>query len=325
MSGWLLAIIVTVVGLAVSGYWFGVHRRQAAEREAGIQSLAGLKWRECIGLVLEALHRDGYQEAPASRQPGDGGTEYLLLRGENKVLLSYKHGTAYRLGEANVRDFGNGVQLQGADHGILVTLGTVEGMARDLARKMDVELIDGAGLWPKVRGYVPVSIRDTVRKQASEQTRKGLWTGVGVSFLLGIIAFIAMPGADDATSTGDGQIVASDASTAGKKKAEIDPTLRQIQETAKAMAEVEKLSLTEKAERRADAAKQIGAIPQVGSAAWSTQSTLLVSVKETDGKDEALIEESCRILTQYEELRFSRLQLEPPATSQVPVRWRQCQ
>ena len=64
---------------------------------------------------------------------------------------------------------------------------------------------------------------------------------------------------------------------------------------------------------------------QVGSAAWSTQSTLLVSVKETDGKDEALIEESCRILTQYEELRFSRIQIEPPASSQVPVRWRQCQ
>lgn len=323
MSGWLLATVVTLVGLAVSGYWFGIHRRQAAEREAGIQSLAGLKWRECIGLVLEALHREGYQEAPASRQPGDGGTEYLLMRGDAKVLLSYKHGTAYRLGEANVRDFGNGVQLQGADHGILVTLGTVEGMARDLARKMDVELVDGAALWPKVRGYVPVSIRDTVRKQASEQTRKGLWTGVAISFLLGIITFFAAPDSGDEAES-DAPAMA-DAAPSGKKKAQVDPTLRQIQETAKAMAAVENLSPEEKAERRADAAKQIGAIPQVGSAAWSTQSTLLVSVKETDGKDEALIEESCRILTQYEELRFSRLQLEPPASSQVPVRWRQCQ
>ncbi|MFT3806126.1 restriction endonuclease [Arenimonas sp.] len=323
MSGWLLAIIVTVLGLAVSGYWFGVLRRQAAEREAGIQALAGLKWRECIGLVLEALHRDGYREAPASRQPGDGGTEYMMMRGDDKVLLSYKHGTAYRLGEANVRDFGNGVQLQGADHGVLVTLGTVEGMARDLARKMDVELVDGAALWPKVRGYVPASIRDTVRKQASEQTRKGLWTGVAVSFLLGIIALFAMPGADE--PAGDATVAADSVPTADKRKAQVDPTLRQIQETAKAMAEVENLSADEKAARRAEAAKQIGAIPQVGSAAWSTQSTLLISVKETDGKDEALIEEGCRILTQYEELRFSRLQIEPPASSEVPVRWRQCQ
>lgn len=323
MSGWLLAIAVTVLGLVVSGYWFGMHRRQAAEREAGIQALAGLKWRECIGLVLEALHREGYREAPASRQPGDGGTEYLLMRGDDKVLLSYKHGTAYRLGEANVRDFGNGVQLQGADHGILVTLGTVEGMARDLARKMDVDLVDGAALWPKVRGYVPVSIRDTVRKEASEQTRKGLWIGVSASFLLGIVAYLAMPGEDTAGSADPATATAN--SQAGKAKPAVDPTLRQIQETAKAMAEVEKLTPEEKAGRRADAAKQIGAIPQVGSAAWSTQSTLLVSVKETDGKDEALIEESCRILTQYEELRFSRIQIEPPASSQVPVRWRQCQ
>lgn len=323
MSGWLLAIVVTVLGLAASGYWFGLHRRHAAEREAGIQSLAGLKWRECIGLVLEALHREGYKEAPASRQPGDGGTEYLLMRGDNKVLLSYKHGTAYRLGEANVRDFGNGVQLQGADHGILVTLGTVEGMARDLARKMDVELIDGATLWPKIRGYVPASIRDTVRKEASEQTRKGLWIGVAVSLLLGIATFLVVPGADDTADTSAS--VPSDNLPSDKAKPQVDPTLRQIQETAKAMAEVENLSVEEKAARRAEAAKQIGAIPQVGSAAWSTQSTLLVSVKETDGKDEALIEESCRILTQYEELRFSRIQIEPPASSQVPVRWRQCQ
>lgn len=323
MSGWLLAVVVTVLGLAASGYWFGLHRRHVAEREAGIQSLAGLKWRECIGLVLEALHREGYKEAPASRQPGDGGTEYLLMRGDDKVLLSYKHGTAYRLGEANVRDFGNGVQLQGAEHGILVTLGTVEGMARDLAKKMDVELVDGAALWPKIRGYVPASIRDTVRKQASEQTRKGLWSGVAVSFLLGIITFFAMPGAEDAN---EGSVPATaDVVTSGQTKPQVDPTLRQIQETAKAMAEVENLSAEEKAARRADAAKQISAIPQVGSAAWSTQSTLLVSVKETDGKDEALIEESCRILTQYEELRFSRIQIEPPASSQVPVRWRQCQ
>ena len=326
MSGLLWALIVAGVGSAISGFWFGFHRRQAVEAAAGIQSLANLKWRECIGLVLEALGREGYKEAPSSRQPGEGSTEYLLIRGDEKVLLSYKHGTAYRLGEANVRDFGNGVQLAGAAHGILVTLGSVEGLARDLAKRLDVDLVDGQALWPKVKDYVPESIRHTVKHQAAEQTQKGLWAGIGISLLLAAVAFFAL--GDDAASEPSAAANAEEpvpTLAAASSTPAIDPTLQQIQDTAKAMAEVEKLTPTELAERRAAAAKQVATIPQVNTAAWSTQSTLLMTLKQTDGKDQAMIEESCRILTQYEELRFTRLQLEPPAESQVPVRWRQCQ
>lgn len=325
MSGFWWALIVAGVGCALSGYWFGVHRRHAVEATAGIQSLANLKWRECIGLVLEALGREGYKEAPSSRQPGEGSTEYLLERGDEKVLLSYKHGTAYRLGEANVRDFGNGVQLAGASHGILVTLGSTEGAARDLARRLDVDLVDGQTLWPKVRDYVPEAIRTTVRREAAEKTRKGLWGGIALSLLLAIVAWMAL--ADDAaappTAVADARSMPGAAATAAPVP--VDPTLQRIQDTAKAMAEVQKLTPTQLAERRAAAAKQVATIPQVASAAWSTQSTLLMSLKQSDGKDQALIEEGCRILTQYEELRFTRLQLEPPAASAVPVRWRQCQ
>ena len=131
MSPLVVALIVTVVAFLASGWWFGVHRRRLAETDAGVAALAGMKWRECVGLVLQALGEKGFREAPSSRQPGDGGTEFLLVKGDERCLLSYKHGTAYRLGEANVRDFANAVQLQGATRGILVTLGSAEGFARD--------------------------------------------------------------------------------------------------------------------------------------------------------------------------------------------------
>src|SRR4249919_1445757 len=163
------AVLVTVLGLLAVGWWFGMHRRRLVETEAGVQSLANMKWRECIGLVLEALQKEGYREDRADRQPGDGGAEYLLTRGDEKVLLSYKHGTAYRIGEANVRDFANGVQLQGATSGILITLGMAEGHARDIAKRYGVQLIDGPALWPKVQGYVPPSIGDEVKAAASLQ------------------------------------------------------------------------------------------------------------------------------------------------------------
>ena len=188
MSPLVAALIAAIVAFLVTGWWFGVHRRQLAERSAGIAALAGMKWRECVGLVLQALAEKGYREAPASRQPGDGGTEFLLVKGDERCLLSYKHGTAYRLGEANVRDFANAVQLQGANSGILVTLGTAEGFARDLARRYGVELIDGRSLWPQVEPFAPAAMVTAIRSQAAGLIRRGQQIGVLASVGLGVAA-----------------------------------------------------------------------------------------------------------------------------------------
>ena len=51
---------------------------------------------------------------------------------------------------------------------------------------------------------------------------------------------------------------------------------------------------------------------------------MLVTLNRTDGKDKVLIDEICRLITQYEELRYTRVQMEPPAGSNLPVRWRLC-
>ena len=190
MSPLVAALIAAIVAFLVTGWWFGVHRRQLAERSAGIAALAGMKWRECVGLVLQALAEKGYREAPASRQPGDGGTEFLLVKGDERCLLSYKHGTAYRLGEANVRDFANAVQLQGANSGILVTLGTAEGFARDLARRYGVELIDGRSLWPQVEPFAPAAMVTAIRSQAAGLIRRGQQIGVLASVGLGVVVFL---------------------------------------------------------------------------------------------------------------------------------------
>jgi hypothetical protein len=91
------------------------------------------------------------------------------------------------------------------------------------------------------------------------------------------------------------------------------------------MAAVAKLTDAQLTQRRADAAKQVSSIVQIGSAGWSSESTLLLALKQSDGADKALIDEVCRSLTQYEELRYTRLQLQPPVSSSAPVRWKQCQ
>jgi len=330
ISPLISALVVTLAAFLVSGWWFGVHRRRKAETSAGIRALAGMKWRECAGLVLQALGEKGYREAPSSRQPGDGGTEFLLSKGDERVLLGYKHGTAYRLGEANVRDFANAVQLQGAGSGILVTLGTAEAFARDIARRYGVELIDGRTLWPQVEPFAPPHLVEDIRYQAANEIRRGQRIGVIASAMLGVLVFLlgklgepadpipALPAATPAATAAPA--AAPDAAPVFQDRASQDAS-----NAMRALEEVARLTDEERLQRRLMAASRVTALEQAHSAVWSTQSTLVIGLVSGDGIDTGIVNDACAILIEFEELRYSRLQLDPPPNSNAPVRWRQCQ
>lgn len=329
----LAAIVVALAAFAVSTWWFGVMRRRIAETTSGIRALAGMKWRECVGLVLQSLGEKGFVELPSSRQPGDGGTEFLLTKGDERCLLSYKHGTAYRLGEANVRDFANAVQLQGAQSGILVTLGMAEGFARELARRYGVELIDGRTLWPQVEPFAPPNLVEGIRNEAAAVIRRGQRMGIAASLGLGVLVYAlalvsqppeslaplppvaAQPAANDGTS-------ATAAPTAPVFQ---DPASIEANKAMKALEEIAKLTDEQRLKRRLVAAARVADLPQATNALWSAQSTLLINLVSGDGIDNGVVNDACAVLVEYEELRYSRLQLEPPAGASVPVRWRQCQ
>ena len=323
----LIAIFIGLVSFLFCFWWFGIVKRRQAEIQTGVVTLAAMKWRECVGLVIQSLEKEGYREEISSRQPGDGGTEFLLKKGSALTLLSYKHGTAYHLGEANIRDFANGVQLIGASKGILVTLGTIENMAKDVASRYDIQVIDGAALWPRIEGFLSSNDLDAVREQASAQTKSKVQIGAAVSVGLTILSFFifggigAMSNNDAQTQTDDAK-VAQAAPTAASKP--IDPEVARLNATAKAMDEIDKLTDTQLAKRKADTAISISALPSVNSAIWYSASTLQINLNTEKNDDKVLIEEICRVLTQREELRYTRLQLEPPSGSTVPVRFRQC-
>lgn len=324
----LIAIFIGLVCFLFCFWWFGIVKRRQAEIQTGVSTLAAMKWRECVGLVIQSLEKEGYREEISSRQPGDGGTEFLLKKGSALTLLSYKHGTAYHLGEANIRDFANGVQLIGASKGILVTLGTVENMAKDVAGRYDIQVIDGNALWPRIEGFLSSNTLDTVRQQASAQTKSKVQLGAAISVGLTILSFFvfggigSMSGSDTAETT-DSALVAQAIPAAGASKP-VDPTVAQLNATAKAMDEIDKLTDQQLAKRKAETALSIAALPTVNSAIWYSASTLQINLNTEKNDDKGIIDEICRILTQREELRYTRLQLEPPAGSTVPVRFRQC-
>lgn len=359
----IVAIVATAAALLANAWWFGVHRRRLAETRAGVQALAGMKWRECAGLVLQAMAEKGYAELPSSRQPGDGGAEFLLVKGDDRCLLGYKHGTAYRLGEANVRDFANAVQLQGADSGMLVTLGTAEGFARDLARRYGVDLVDGRSLWPEVEPFAPPQMVLSIREQAAATIRKGQRLGVVASLVLGLAIYAgawlgapsdapvaAAPPASAPAGPAPGEAATTRADTTESEAAAApgaqatgspgpadaapapdaaprftDEASRQADEALRELEQVAKLTEQERLQRRLAAASEVGELEEADSALWSTQSTLVVRMAHADSMDRGLVNEACAILVRYEELRYTRLQLEPPAGGSGQVRWRQCQ
>jgi hypothetical protein len=326
MSGLILAVLVAVLGVCAAVVWFGVLRRRKAETEFGIQALANLKWRECLGVVLEALHRDGYQRSAVADTPAGGATEVMLTRNGDDVLLDYKHGTAYHLTESNVREFVNDVSLNGAREGILVTLGSAEPGALRVAATHNVQLVGGQALWPKVRNFVVPSLLESVRRQASAQTRHGLWAGTASSILVGAAVFLVF---GDVHFGSDQPVVADSDVAPLHGEAPAAPSdaamLAQINATAKAYEEAAKLSPEERAKRRVEAAKRVAELPRVRQAVWSAQSTLQVTLRSAadEAQDSQLLGEICRQLLQQEEMRFTRVQLES-STEGERVRWRSC-
>lgn len=317
------ALIASLAAFLASHWWFGVHRRRLAETSAGVQALAGMKWRECAGLVLQALGEKGYVEAPSSRQPGDGGTEFLLAKGDQRTLLSYKHGTAYRLGEANVRDFANAVQLQGGQSGILVTLGSADASAHDAAARFGVDVLDGRSLWPQVEPFAPPAMVEQIRSDAANQSRRGQRLGVLASLALGAAVYAAGLGLGAPVApapAGAHTLAAPPVVSAADEQAS-----RQATDAMKALEQIASLTDEERLQRRLAAAARVAKLPAADGALWSSQSTLSISLLRADGIDSGIVNQACAILIQYEELRYSRLQLEPPTNSTAPVRWRQCQ
>lgn len=322
MFGLHPAITAITFGLIlgfVAYYLLGVRGRRQAESSAGIDALASRKWREFAHLVLEALRRDGYIEEDIERQPGDSGFDFVLSRDGQRFLLACKHGRAYRLGEQAIREFATATRMQGANGGVLVTLGQVEGFAREVANAHRIELIDGKALWQRVAPLLPADTRQHVAEHVDTRTTRHLLLGAAACVALSLAVFVLLEPAPGSSA------VSATASVTGVQPAH--PTRTVQPAVASALPPLpEDLDSTELSARRASALRQIGKLPNVGSATWSTRSTLVIALRDTPGGANAPdpVEESCRILVQYEELRFTRLQIDPAPGDNAPVRWRQC-
>lgn len=315
-----LLIALFVFALAGIGATTWLRRQPPPQHDLakGLEYLAGLRWGDFIRLVLRAMHARGYTTIGDDGKPTDGvtadGKDILLKRGTQRTLLSCKHGSASIVSAQAVLGLGKSAQLRGADATIVVTPGRFDAEARRVATRQQVELIDGEHLWPKVKPFIPEQLLPGgIPKAPNANAPRIAWAGAAV--LGGIVWLIASsmlapieqdPGSPVSASTRPSKNAATTATAVEKTT----PAADQVPTDPAALES-----------RRREAAGSISTLFGVGRASWSTQSTLLVNLSSSDADPVA---ELCPLLERYPELAASRVQLQPPADSDHPVRFIQC-
>jgi restriction system protein len=317
-ASWVLPILsVLVVGVPATLYLQRV-RLPLDEASAGIAALAGMRWRDFIHLVLDALIRRGYERIFEPNADGEDG-EYVLEREGQRFLLSSKHGAAYVLGSTAIAEFAKSIRLRNLSGGLLVTPGQFAPEALPLARAQRIELLDGPTLWPELRPLLPEEQRNIISAPALARTRQHVLLAWGGGFVLGAALFALMHRQDEMamqSATAPSPVPAQSATPAAPPPR----TAAKPASPKRAITAIEDLDDAQLQERRKLAAEAISRLPMIDRAIWETQSTLLVHMLDDDDPRPAI----CPLLERYEELAPTRLQLQPPAGSTKPVRFVQC-
>ncbi len=307
-AGWILPILsVLVVGVPASFYLQRI-RLPRDEAAAGVASLAGMRWRDFIHLVLDALIRRGYERV---FEPSDEG-EYVLERDGQRFLLSSKHGAAYVLGSTAIAEFASAIRMRNLGGGLLVTPGQFAPEAAPLARAQRIELLDGPTLWPELQPLLPEEQRATIVAPSKARARQQVLVAWGAGFLAGAMLFVLMHrGGETAPTPAQSSVVASVGAHPSKAARAAPASIVPAPTEGDAALQ----------QHRKEVAEAISDLPLVDRALWETQSTLLVTLLD-DSADP--LPSICPLLARYDELAPTRLQLQPPAGSTKSVRFVQC-
>jgi HJR/Mrr/RecB family endonuclease len=320
----MMPTLIALLVFAVSGLGLTIWlRRNLAARpasqtgERSAEQLSKLRWRDFAKLVLQVMHARGYRVANEEGLPADGiptdGSDIVLERDGARTLLSCKYGSASVVGAQALLGLAKSATLRGTGNVIVVTPGRFDEEAARIARQQNIELIDGQSLWPEVRPYIATAAAPAEARPSNATEPKTLGLAWGVAAIVGGLAWMLAQGMQpSAEAEAAAQIAAP--SQAAAQAARITP------EAAVPASTVPTDPAALEARRR-EAANAITTLFGVDRALWSTQSTLLVYLSaENDDPTTDL----CPLLERYPELAASRVQLQPPAGSRKPVRFKQC-
>ncbi|MGN7833865.1 restriction endonuclease [Pseudoxanthomonas sp. 22568] len=310
MLFWLSGLAVALLtGVAVSVYLWWVRRRKD-EIAAGLHALSGLRWREFSRLVLTALERRGMAVVAAgpdeTRDPR--GIFPLTLRGQ-RWLLSCKHGSAYRIGAASVEELASSVRLGNAAGGILATEGQLEQEGRIAAQSHNIEVLDGPRLWDELAPLVEPDLREQIVGHAAARAKRHIAIGWLGSVAVGALVATAL--ANSGLGVEDPAAPATPVPAPASSAAPAANPVAVYREPTEAELEEQRMAVS----------RALSGTPGVVRGVWQTRLTLVVDYQ---GDETGIWSRICQQVELYPALRTVRVQLNPPAGSKEPVRWRQC-
>ena len=299
--------IATVLGAGITAYLWLVRQPKLLVGN-GIISLAAMRWREYADFVVGALRAQGFDHDPSGARPQKGQPADLLLsRDDQDWLVGCKQDLGAVITAPQVADLARSVRETGAGGGILATLGRIDADARG---NPGIELLDGPTVWTLVDPLLPQSLRLDIQQRVRSRTLRDIQLSWLVALLVGFTLAMLLP---SPTPPQPAPIAAAPGAVASSTVAPpaiaADPLLAPVPESEE--------------ERREGARSEISALPGVEEASWATQSTLVVYLSD-DAASEQDVASLCATIERYEELRASRLQLQPRAGSETPVRFKQC-
>jgi hypothetical protein len=136
-------------------------RRHLVEWTSDLRMLDAQEFEYLVG---EVLRREGWAVEERGRQGGpDGNIDLEIRRGKEHRIVQAKRWQSRQVGVDVVRAFGGTLMREGkkGDDGIFVTLSDYTPQAREEAKTLRLELVDGADLvarMDKVRKAVPCPI-----------------------------------------------------------------------------------------------------------------------------------------------------------------------
>lgn len=319
MSSWILGLALGVLAATLSVLYLWLVRRPETENAAGVRALADLRWREFATIVGQAMQQRGLRSVAPGSELGTepAGGEIVMTDGVNRWLLACKHGLAYNLGAANVRELAASMDLAGARNGILLTEGRAERDALAAAAERGIELIDGRRLWALLKPFMPTATTARIVGDANAQAKRHTLIALGGSLALGLVVAVVAPQLSSpstpAVSTAPTQAAAN------STPAPVEPAAPAVAIDDGAIQD--NPDPATEARYQADIARTLSMVPGITRAYWLTRATLVI---DRTGTDQHVWPFVCGELDRYPSLRTVRVQLNPRPDTDEQVRWRQC-
>jgi len=132
-------------------------RAQLLNKQAGLNSIRDLDWKQFEQLVGEAFRRQGYLVTETGQGGADGGIDLRLKKGPEVFLVQCKHWRASKVSVNIVRELYGVMAAKGVTGGFVITSGHFTEDAKSFASGRNIELIDGPKLAIMIAAVQPTN------------------------------------------------------------------------------------------------------------------------------------------------------------------------